>query len=77
MNKLTSKLFTNVANFTKTPGAITNAADKLLNYVLSKDEVAALCWTYKCDGCGYVYSGYRKCRRCCSGYPCRDVWKRC
>jgi hypothetical protein len=77
MNKLTNKLFTSVGNLAETPGVIANAADKLLRYILPKDDAAAACWTYKCDGCGRERPRQRKCRRCCAGYPCYDVWKNC
>ncbi len=70
MNNLTNKLFTNVANFAQTPSVITNAADKLLSYVLLKDDVAAACTVrYYCQRIAR-YVGQRVRVTCCTKRGC-------
>jgi hypothetical protein len=73
-----NKLFTNLTHFAKTPGVITNAADKLLSYLLLKDDAAAACH-YSCGYCQRIsrYVGQRKCKKCCTKRPCTTYWVYC
>lgn len=65
MNNLTNKLFANVVSFAEIPGVIANASDKLLNYVLPKDEVAASVTSCAIGSCTRCRNRLQKCNKCC------------
>lgn len=81
MDNLTNAILTKVANFAETPRVIANAADKLLSYVLLKDDAAALCYrpaSPKCGPCQYIgRSLMKQCTRCCirNAVPMLDCFK--
>lgn len=69
MNKLTNTILTKVADLAQTTSVIANAADKLLNHVLLKEDVAAWCFTHR-NSCWPCVNGKKSCVRCC-GLSCR------
>ncbi len=65
MNNLMNRLFTKLANFAQTPSVITNATDKLLNYLLPKDEVVAQVTSCVIGLCTRCRNRLQKCNKCC------------
>lgn len=68
MNKLTNKLFLKMIGFAEASSVIAHVADKLLNYVLLKDDAAAyLCWRKGKNYCQRIsrYVGQEVYLRCC------------
>lgn len=65
MNSPTNKLLINVADLAKIPGVIANAADKLLNYVLPKDEVVAQVTSCVIGTCTRCRNRLQLCNKCC------------
>ncbi|MEA5503935.1 hypothetical protein VB735_12595 [Halotia wernerae UHCC 0503] len=70
MTHLTNKVFMNMVSFAETPSVIANAADKLLSYVLLKDDVAAACTVrYYCQRIAR-YVGQQVRVTCCTKRGC-------
>jgi hypothetical protein len=80
MKDLTNTILTKVAKFAETVGVIANTADKILSYVLPKDDAAALCYRpyNSCGPCRYIGRYLMKqCTRCCirNEIPLLDCFK--
>lgn len=78
MTNLANTILTIVTDLAQISGAIANFADKLLSYILPKNDVAAACYN-KCGYCQRIarYVGQRKCQKCCTKKPCITYWVNC